>query len=116
MSSEGDNTIEVCGPGCACSECQLRARVAQLEAMLDDVARGSTHELVRYLLEKLVAAEKRAKASAAAEVAEPNRTLEDYDILQGLSDPMLRQLSHHPYIALASWCQHELVCRKRGPA
>jgi uncharacterized coiled-coil protein SlyX len=44
---------------------ELEARIAQLEVTLTDlevtltdVARGSTHELVRYLLEKLIAAEK----------------------------------------------------------
>jgi hypothetical protein len=37
----------------------LAARITELEATLDDVARGSTHELVRYLLEKLIAAEKK---------------------------------------------------------
>lgn len=35
-------------------------RCAMLEATLADVAKGSTHELVRHLLEKLIAAEKSA--------------------------------------------------------
>jgi hypothetical protein len=40
----------------------------QLVATLDDVARGSTHELVRYWIEKTIAAEKRVeKAQAAAQ-------------------------------------------------
>jgi tellurite resistance protein len=46
-----------------------KARVAQLEATLDDVARGSTHELVRYLLEKVIAAEKRSTQLEAVHAA-----------------------------------------------
>jgi hypothetical protein len=36
---------------------RLQARVRELEGMLDDAGRGSTHELVRYWLEKTIAAE-----------------------------------------------------------
>ena len=42
-----------------------KARVAELEATLDDVGRGSTHELVRYWLEKTIAAEGAAKTARA---------------------------------------------------
>jgi hypothetical protein len=68
FNSTDRDAIEECGPGCGCSECQLRRRVEQLEATLadlettlTDVARGSTHELVRYWLGKTVAAENRVE-------------------------------------------------------
>lgn len=37
---------------------RLRGRIAALEATIEDISRGSTHELVRYWIEKTVAAEK----------------------------------------------------------
>lgn len=46
-----------------------------------------------------------------ADLVEPNRTLKDYDILQGLSDAMLVRLVEHPFVALARWASHELSLR-----
>ena len=53
-----------------------------------------------------------ARRAHAEELAEPNRTLADYDILQGLSDAMLIVLETHPFPALRSWAAHERSARR----
>jgi hypothetical protein len=53
-------TIEVCGPGCDCSECQLRARVAELEGQVasltaDLAANGEAFASLHDTIQKLEA-------------------------------------------------------------
>jgi hypothetical protein len=63
-----------------------------LVATLDDVSRGSTHELVRHLLEKLIAAEKEvARAPAQPAAPEPSAD-EEFDDFKPVSEPERREV------------------------
>ena len=68
---------------------EYERRIAQLEATLDDISRGSTHELVRYWIEKTVAIEARVQRAAALAQAWRDRAFKSKYMSNAESDALM---------------------------